>query len=266
MQSFHNDVAVKQKYLDRVLAHQKEDNIIRGRGWSNGKGCAVGCTLENYDHSRYPIELGIPEWLARVEDRLFEGMSLEKSKTWPYDFLKAIPLDITERQFELQVKAPFLVLVLESALTTFAHAKFPDVKTAIDGSIALWKRDDISSEDWNKAAGAATWSAHAAAEAAAEAATWSATWSARSAEAAAGAATWSATWSAAEAATWSATWPATWSAAHAATWSAAEAAAEAATWSATWSAGAAGAAKYDYFADELLRLLSALQPAASEKL
>lgn len=66
MLSFHNDIAVKQKYLDRVMAHQKADNIIRGTGWSNGKGCAVGCTLENYDHSRYPIELGVPEWLAKI--------------------------------------------------------------------------------------------------------------------------------------------------------------------------------------------------------
>lgn len=75
LQSFHNDIAIKQKYLDRVIAHRKADNIIRGQGWSNGKGCAVGCTLENYDHAQYPIELGIPEWLARVEDTLFEGMT-----------------------------------------------------------------------------------------------------------------------------------------------------------------------------------------------
>jgi hypothetical protein len=66
------------------------DNLVRGIGWENGKGCAVGCTLEDYKHSRYETELGIPEWLAGVEDTLFEGMSVEKSKTWPEMFLSSI--------------------------------------------------------------------------------------------------------------------------------------------------------------------------------
>lgn len=230
MQSFHNDVAVKQKYLDRVLAHQKADNLIRGTGWEAGKGCAVGCTLENYDHSRYPVELGIPEWIARVEDTLFEGMSLEKSKTWPHDFLNAIPLGITEQQFELQIKAPFLILVLESELTTFDHAKFPNVKTAIDDSIALWKRGDIGSDNWSLAAARVVERVALAAGAA-----WEAARAARAAWAAARAAR--AALAAGEA------------------WAPREAA------RAAW---AAGEARHDYFADELLRLLSELQPAVGE--
>ena len=74
MLSFHNDPAIKAKYLDRVKAHAKADRLIQGTGWKGGKGCAVGCTLEAYDHSLYPIELGLPEWLARLEDRIFEGL------------------------------------------------------------------------------------------------------------------------------------------------------------------------------------------------
>jgi hypothetical protein len=102
MLSFHNDQAVKDKYVNRVIAHQKADNLIRGTGWNNGKGCAVGCTLESYDHSQYPIELGIPEWLAKLEDTL--------------------------------------------------NDKYTDVTSAINGSIALWQRDDIGFVKWNKAA------------------------------------------------------------------------------------------------------------------
>ena len=60
MKSFHGDVKVKVKYINRVKAHQLADNLIKGQGWENGKGCAVGCTLEAYDHSRYEVELGIP--------------------------------------------------------------------------------------------------------------------------------------------------------------------------------------------------------------
>ena len=164
MQAFHNDQAIKDKYLARVIAHREADNIIRGTGWEDGKGCAVGCTLENYDHSRYPIELGIPEWLARVEDTLFEGMSLGKSRTWPEEFLKAVNVGADLEK----IKGPFLIMVLRSALETFDHAKFPDVKSAIDGSIALWQRDDIGSDEWNKAAEAAWAAAEAAARAAAK--------------------------------------------------------------------------------------------------
>src|SRR5580698_1547052 len=110
MLSFHNNINVKNKYVDRVRAHIDADNLIRGTGWKDGKGCAVGCTLESYAHSRYPIELGLPEWLARLEDTLFENMSVEKSRTWPLLFLKTIPIGVSEDRFEKEIKAPFLVM------------------------------------------------------------------------------------------------------------------------------------------------------------
>lgn len=181
MQSFHNNSAVKNKYVDRVIAHQKADNLIRGTGWEDGKGCAVGCTLENYDHKAYEDELGLPEWLARLEDTLFEGMSEEKSRTWPEVFLKAIPEGVSEETFEREVKAPFLIAVLNSALETFDHKEYPDVKAAIGQSITLWEREDIGSGAFLKAAEAAVEAAEAAARSVARSAARSV---ARSAEAA----------------------------------------------------------------------------------
>lgn len=65
MKAFHNDKSIKEKYLNRVIQHQKLDKLKKGATGENGKGCAVACTLDMiYDHSRYPVELGIPEWLA----------------------------------------------------------------------------------------------------------------------------------------------------------------------------------------------------------
>lgn len=90
LRAFHGDQAIKDKYLDRVRMHRAADNLIHGTGWENGKGCAIGCTLEAYDHSQYPVELGIPEVLARIEDRLFEGMTNGDSQAWPEQFLEAI--------------------------------------------------------------------------------------------------------------------------------------------------------------------------------
>lgn len=80
MLSFHGDEAVKKKYLKRVLAHKKADEIAKGFYWSGGKGCAVGCTIHGDDHFAYETELGIPAWLAFLEDELFEAMANEDAK------------------------------------------------------------------------------------------------------------------------------------------------------------------------------------------
>lgn len=89
MLAFHGDQAIKDKYIARVKAHREADRLIRGQGWENGRGCAVGCTLEAYDHSRYPVELGIPVSLATLEDWIFENLRHEDAMAWPERFLAA---------------------------------------------------------------------------------------------------------------------------------------------------------------------------------
>ena len=215
LKAYHNDKSIKDKYVKRVTWHFEQDNIIRGIGWDGGKGCAIGCTLEKYDHSQYPIELGIPEWLARVEDTLFEGMSKDKSRTWPIDFLKAVNIGSDLEA----IKAPFMLFALKDTLETFDSAEYPDVKKAVEATIALWERDDIGSADWQEAAEAACAAAKTAA---------------KTADAAACAAAGSAAW-AADAAARAAAW---------------------AAWAAVWAvAEAAGSAAYDRYADEILSLI-----------
>ena len=64
MIAFHGDPATKEKYIARVRAHREADRLVQGEIWDGDKGCAVGCTLESYEHERYPVELGVPEELA----------------------------------------------------------------------------------------------------------------------------------------------------------------------------------------------------------
>ena len=122
MESFHNDKAIKKKYLARVEAHKKADELIKGTYWENGKGCAVGCCIHGLNHKDYETQLGIPVWLARLEDRIFENLSDKDAKEWPSNFLKAIPVGVDLEQ----VKRPFLIYVVESAMASFDHKKFPD--------------------------------------------------------------------------------------------------------------------------------------------
>jgi hypothetical protein len=92
MLAFHDDFAVKSKYVGRVLQHREADEIIHGKYWEDGRGCAVGCSVHSGDHALYEIELGIPIMLARLEDRIFEGMSNGRSKDFPLQFLSSIKI------------------------------------------------------------------------------------------------------------------------------------------------------------------------------
>jgi len=90
MLAFHGDAAIKEKYLNRVRLHEAADEIIHGKYWERGKGCAVGCTVHSDSHVAFETELGIPQMLARLEDRLFEGMANGTSKQFPARFLAVI--------------------------------------------------------------------------------------------------------------------------------------------------------------------------------
>lgn len=148
----------KDELLNELKKHQKLDAFIQGTyGKENGtfKGCAVGCSIyslrtltgENLDfsnHKLYPEHLGIPEWLAILEDKIFEGISVKRSKTWPVEFIEAIH----EGADLEKIKGPFLIKVLESCYETFDHVKYPEVKTVIDQAIELWKKEDRGNKDW----------------------------------------------------------------------------------------------------------------------
>lgn len=92
MLAFHNDPAIKASKISQVLAHQQADEIVKGRYWEGGRGCAVGCTVHSDDHGAYETEMGIPRMIARLEDRIFEGMPLADAKTFPARFIEAIPV------------------------------------------------------------------------------------------------------------------------------------------------------------------------------
>lgn len=167
MLTFHNDPQIKEKYLARLKTHAAADEIIQGTRWANGKGCAIGCTLEKYDHKGFETELGIPEWLARLEDRIFEGLPNADAKNFAVDFLEAVPVGV-----ELErVKWGFLVFVLEENAKTITQLKrSQDRKTRLlsinSGVLAVLKSANETGELDLEALKLARAAADAAAEAA----------------------------------------------------------------------------------------------------
>ena len=190
LKAYHNDPAIKEVLINQLQAHYDADEIIKGTYWQDGKGCAVGCSIHSSDHSLYEKELGLPEWIARVEDRIFEGLPNHLSKEWPLRFSKAVKIGSNIDK----IKIPFLILVVESVLDKFDHEKFPECKISIENLLHLLKTNPENSEDaaW-AAAGADAWAAKAARAAAR--ASWAsagAAWAAEAAEASAWAAAWAA--------------------------------------------------------------------------
>ena len=96
----------KKALLKEIKWHRTQDMILQGTYGSevDGKwrGCAVGCAIHSInrlankslatnDHRVYETELGIPEWLARLEDSIFEGLPKEEAIWWPERFIAAVP-------------------------------------------------------------------------------------------------------------------------------------------------------------------------------
>jgi hypothetical protein len=88
--AFHGKASIKEKYVNRMRAHLKADQIVQGATGSGGKGCAVWCTFDKYDKNLFPIELGFPMALAYLDENIFESAKKgEWSRTWPLRFLEA---------------------------------------------------------------------------------------------------------------------------------------------------------------------------------
>ena len=217
--AYHNDPKIKTATVKRMQAHINADELVRGVGFENGRGCAVGCTLEKYDHKAFETDLGIPEWVAHLNDQLHENTSDEVWPTLQLRFLEAVPIGFSEWERVRHRLGAFIQA--RNIARIEALGRSPELRgdllDAIQAVKDLHEVMEQSDELWSAAWSAAE-SARSVAESAAESAR-SVAWSARSAAE-----------SVAESA-----------------WSAAE--------SAAWSAESARSAEFDAIAEELIRLL-----------
>jgi hypothetical protein len=249
MLAYYGDQAVKDTIIAQLAAHRAADELVKGQYWQNGKGCAVGCTIYSGHHAEYETRFGIPQMLARLEDRIFEGLPNHDAQLWPERFMGAIRPGIDLSRVGWQ----FLHWLLTDASVNpgIEDVTVRDaVRECANVLATLAKGESVEEASAAWSAANAAWSAARSAESAAR----SAESAARSVESAARSAE-SAAWSAESAA--SAAWSAAWSA-----WSARSAAwsAESAAWSARSAASAAWRAEsaaYQRMAGKLVELIEA---------
>ncbi|MBU9944795.1 MAG: hypothetical protein KTQ12_09200 [Dermatophilaceae bacterium] len=96
MLTYHNDPNLKAQVLAELAAHREADQIVQGDYWTDGRGCAVGRLTHDPDggHDQYPVRWGIPEQLACLEDRVFEGLPESEARLWPERVMAAIPVGV----------------------------------------------------------------------------------------------------------------------------------------------------------------------------
>jgi hypothetical protein len=85
MLSFHSDPSIKSNYITRVAGHADADEIVKGRYWENGKGCAVGCTIHGDVHEGFVSWRAVswPDGFGCVWPALVGGRcGLAASRAW----------------------------------------------------------------------------------------------------------------------------------------------------------------------------------------
>jgi len=151
MIAYHGSHTTKDAYLARVQAHRAADEIIKGKYWVGGKGCAVGCTIHGSDHAAYERELGIPRFLAWIEDAIFERLPNDVARAWPERFLSAIKpgADLSK------VGPKFIVWMLGDAECGTLRLCNPAGAEATRRVIALYQRevdgDRVTADEWKQA-------------------------------------------------------------------------------------------------------------------
>ena len=159
MEAFHNDPLIKEYYFTRLNKHYQADEIIQGKYWENGKGCAVGCTIHSYIHSKYESELGIPEDIAHLQDIIFEGLPNKLAKQFPLEFLSSINVGADLKN----VKNLFTIWVLTDS--KYGVIKYADNKKIVQDIADAFSRDmvtPVSVEEWEELRKNATVSSYSA--------------------------------------------------------------------------------------------------------
>ena len=108
MKAFNGDPALKAALIAKATQHRLADAYRQGSyGWMESglfKGCSLGCTIHDInqikdlsgktnDHAFLAQQLGIPEFITALQDKIFEGLAPDLAHHWTERLLTAIPVE-----------------------------------------------------------------------------------------------------------------------------------------------------------------------------
>lgn len=180
LRAFLGSKKVKDKYIERMKEHMRLDQLMQGTGFERAKnrGCAVGCTLDKYEHTSYTTELGLPVWLAHLEDKIFEKLPKEKAMKFPLKFLESVQIGVDYTLMWHDWSIFLLTKIIPKKYVTQKDIK--DIinlhKRAAKGGIVTeeeWRNTtSVSASAWASVSTGAWASARASARASASARAW----------------------------------------------------------------------------------------------
>lgn len=94
MISFFGSQCLRDAVVERVREHQRLDQIAQLIYWDGSKGCAIGCVLHSGEHMAFEQQLGLPVFLAYLDEQIFENLPLDEAKAWPLRFIEAVPVGV----------------------------------------------------------------------------------------------------------------------------------------------------------------------------
>ena len=146
LKSFNNDKSIKNKYLEKISSRLANATDEGGKYLPGGNASAVELTIGTIDYAAYEIYLGIPLLLARLKDRIFQGLTPELALTWPRRFLEAIPVGV-----ELSSVWPrFAMFLLEDR--SQSGGSHPHCKIVRDAYVSAMNGVDVDWEQINSGA------------------------------------------------------------------------------------------------------------------
>jgi hypothetical protein len=180
MISFWGEDCLKKAVIARVKEHQRLDQIIQGTYWDGARGCAIGCALHSGDHMAFETQLGLPVFIAYMDEHIFEQLPLQEAKLWPLRLIEALPVGV-----DLHLVFPrFMHWLLRDphGMRESADAR---TRRIIDDLTLLYARrihgllfDQASAEASAEAARACAEAARGRTRACAQASAWASAWAA----------------------------------------------------------------------------------------
>lgn len=92
MLTFNSNPAIKDKYVELALKHQKSHDYLQSYSfWNYGKGSAIGCLAEDSKDPYKALEFqtGVPEALNAFADSIFEKLPDGEYQTWAHRYVSS---------------------------------------------------------------------------------------------------------------------------------------------------------------------------------